>query len=554
MSSRSKVSLKGLNGLRSNPTSNAKTSETPLPMQPISRVVPSQAVPLQAKVPSRPTTSHSQTGVARDARTKDESFREFADFLRSTGPAPGAMSPQKPGPPIAEPRPVKALPAASARPPSQQGLSKKITKPSPQAAGQKMVSQQVEPTASKRPPPKLQAREATVSSDSTSALADFIRQGPDDRSEGRMRLPRTGEQKPPSTDMSGVPDIANGQPSRSPPDTNGIQAISSGKSKDADNSRVSVASTQVSSAPSKSVHSVNSRTGLLEPSNGKLDGMRTSGSREGRPPHQDDPSYPVRKPRRMKDPYAIDTDSDDENAYQTPPKRQEESLIEFLNSVTPPSPPGASSKFTDGTPNTKSPGPQKNRYPSMRERLTRNGVSNGNTKTRNPPQQSVMGVPSVTNGKNETKQPASSSAQGKAPTPQSDSVTRGRPEARGSGSPNPIKSQAPQLPPINVRETSPHLVSQIGTKFDTYRITSPTYAAHVDRDKKGPRRSPIQQQQPRGEREPGSGIGDLAEFLKHSGPPTNVPAAPLRPASPMKEKEREGGFGRMFSRRKKSIH
>ena len=547
-SGRTKVSLKGLNGLRSNPTSNPKASETSLPTQ------PSQAAPLQAKVSSRPTTSHSQTGVARDARTKDESFREFADFLRSTGPAPGAMSPEKPGPPIAEPRPVKALPAASARPSSQQGLSKKITKPNPQAADQKMVSRPIEPTTSKRPPTKLQAREATVSSHSTSALADFIRQGPDNRSQGRMQLPRAGEPQPPTTDMSGVRNTANDPPSRPPPDTNGIQATGSGKSKDADNSRVSVASTQVSSAPSKSVHSVNSRTGLLEPSNGKLDGMRTSGSRETRLPHQDDLSDLVRKPRWMKDPYAVDTDSDDENAYQTLPKRLDESLMEFLNSVTPPSPPSTSSKLTDGTPNSKSPGPQKNRYPSMRERLTRNGVSNGNTKTRNPPQQSVMGVPSFTQGKNETRPPASSSARGKAEMPQSDPVTRGRPEAGGSRSPNQIQSQAPQLPPINAREISPHLVSQFGSKFDTYRITSPTYAAHVDRDKKGPRRSPIQQQQPRGEREPGSGMGDLAEFLKHSGPPTDVPAAPLPPTSPTKEKEREGGFGRMFSRRKKSVH
>ena len=534
MSSRSKVSLKGLNGLRANPTSHAKPPELTHPTQPTPQVISDQA-----KAPSRPTVSHSQTGVARDARTKDDSVRDFADFLRSTGPGPGAVSPQNPLPPIAEPRPLKALAAISPRPPSQQGAPKKITKPYPNTANQQRVNQQVEPAMIKRPPPKLQAREATLSSDSITDLADFIRQGPAERSEGRMRQPRTGE------------------PPHSMADTSGIQMISNGKPKEADNSRVSVASTQVSSVPSKSVHSVSSRTGLLESSNAKSDSrQRTSESTERRPLRQDDPPNPVRKQRRVKDPYAIDTDSEDDNEYQAPPHRQEESIIDFLNSVTPPpSPPAVQSTFPHPPQPTKSPAPPKNHYPSMRERLTRNGVSSGNTKTRtSPPKRLTMGVPSVTRGKSATRQPASSTAPGKAPMPQSaPTMNRGRPEAARSVSPNYIKSQAPQLPPLDPRATSPHLISQIGTRYDSYRITRPTYAAHVDRDRKGAHRSPIQQQQPRGEREPGSGLGDLADFLKNSGPPTDVPAL-QRPVSPVKEKEKEGGFGRMFGRRKKSIH
>jgi len=524
MSGRSKVSLKGLNGLRSHSVSNAKPPE-------LARPTP-QAIPIQAQVPSRPSTSHSQAGVARDARTKDESVREFADFLRSTGPAPGTMSPQNPGPPIAEPRPLKALPATSPRPPSQQGAPKKIVKPNPSTVNQPMVNHQMDSTAPRKPPPKLQAREAAASSDSTSDLANFIRQGPADRSEGRLQLPRTGE------------------PSHPAAETNGVLQISNGKPKEADNSRVSVASTQLSSAPSKSVISVNSRTGLLDSSIATSDSrQRTSGSRERRSPRYDDSPHPVRKQRRATDPYAIDTDSEGDEAYQPPPQKQEESLIDFLNSVTPPPTPSTSQMpFTNSPQNFKSLASHKSHYPSMRERLTRNGVSSGNTKTRTSPPS--MGVPSVSRGKSETRQPASTTARGKAPMQQSFPGDRGRPEAARSDSADRIRSQAPRIPPLP-RETSPHLITQIGTKFDSYRITSPTYAAHVDRDRKGPRR-PSVQHQPRGEREPGSDISDLAEFLKNSGPPTTVPAP--RPVSPIKEREKEGGFGRMFSRRKKSVH
>jgi len=520
MSGRSKVSLKGLNGLRSSPASNAKPPELTRPTQPV------QAIPIQANVSSRPSTSHSQAGVARDARTKDESVREFADFLRSTGPAPGAVAPQNPGPPIAEPRPIKALPATSPRPPSQQGAPKKIVKPNPSTVNQPMVNHQMDVAASRRPPPKLEAREAAASSDSTSDLANFIRQGPGDRSEGRVRLPRTGEQPRPTAD------------------TNGIQQISNGKPKEAENSRLSVASTQLSSAPSKSVHSVNSRTGLLDSSIAPSDSkQRTSGSRERRSPRHEDPPCAVRKHRRVTDPYAIDTDSEGDETYQPPPQKQEESLMDFLNSVTPPpTPPTSPLTFTNPPQHSKSPASHKNHYPSMRERLTRNGVSSGTTRKRTSPPS--MGVPSVTRGKSETRQATSITARGKAPVPQQPPVDRGRPEAARSDPANRIRSQGP-------RETSPHLITQVGTKYDTYRITSPTYAAHVDRDRKGPRRSPIQHQ-PREEREPGSDISDLAEFLKNSGPPTAVPAP--RPVSPVKEKEKEGGFGRMFSRRKKSVH
>ena len=531
-----------MNGLRANPTATAKSSE-----QTRTRPVPPEAELTQPKAASRPSTSHSYSGVPRDARTKDDSFREFADFLRSTGPAPGTMSPQKSGPPIAEPRPIKALPATSPRPESGQGVSKKITKQHPNRVSQQNTSQQLtnppattqqhrnrrtDPAQTKKPIPKLQARDATTSRDSTFELAEFLRQGPAESDEGSLRLPRTGE--PPRTIV----------------DANGVRRISNGKPKDEDNSRISVASTQVSSVPSKSVQSVNSRTGLLESSNITADGR---GPTEKRPSREDDAPFPIRKQRRVKDPYAIDTDSENDDDDRAPPQRQEESLIEFLKSVAPPpSPPANQSTSTAGAQSTKGSRPQKSQYPSMRERLTRNGVSTKSANTRVPPEEPQMGVPSIVKGKKDSKQPTSNNSRGKAPMPRSEGSNppnRGRSETSRTDPDNRIKSKAPQLPPLNARETSPHLISQVGSKFDAYRITHPTYAAHVDRERNGVRRSPVQAHQARSESDPVGGVGDLADFLRNSEPP---PEAPKRPASPAKEKD--GGFGRMFGRRKKSIH
>ena len=539
MSSRSKPSIKDLNGLRANPATIIG------PEQSRTRQAPPGSVATQSKA-SRPSTSHSNSGVPREARAKDDSFREFADFLRSTGPAPGTMSPQKSGPPIAEPRPIKALPATSPRPDSEHGVSKKITKQNPTTNSRQMTGQQsanpaatnqqqnsrrTDPVKSKKPIPKLQPRDATTSSDSTLELAEFLRQGPTDVSEGRLRLPRTGE------------------PPRLVAGTNDVQRISNGKSRDGENSRTSVASTQVSSVPSKSIQSVNSRTGLLESSNTAADGR---GSTEKRPPREEETPYPVRKQRRFKDPYALDADSENDEDDQATGQRHEESLIDFLNSVTPPpSPPANQAAFTAGAQSSKGAPPQKSHYPSMRERLTRNGVSANSIDTRSQQKQPQMGVPSIVKRKSEIRQPMSNDARGKAPMPRpegSKPANRGRPEASRAGSNN-KNNQAPQLPPFNPRETSPHLISQVGSKFDTYRITHPTYAAHVDRERNGPRRSPVQPYQARSEHDPVNGMSDLADFLRNSEPPPDVPKRPVSPA-----KEKDGGFGRMFSRRKKSIH
>lgn len=537
--SHSKVSLKGLNGLAANPINIVKATEPTRPA-PESKATP-------AKTTSRPSMSYSHSSVARAARANSESTRDFADFLRSTGPnqaglAEAQASQQQTGPPVAAPRPINALPAVS-RPVSGPG-PKKITKQNPSSPSQHteplpsttpvIMGEAAGPFPVKKRLPKLQARDATFSTETSSDLIDFIRQGPSDRSEGRLRLPRTGD------------------PARSFGDTNGITRGINGRPSEGDNPRLSVASTQLSSVPSKSAHSVNSRTGLLETGSPTRDARhKISGSLENRQGPHDEAPQPIRKRHRNKDPYAIDTDSEGDDDPRVPPHKVEESLIDFLNSVAPPSQSSTSNTLAHGSMPSKSPAPLKNQYPNMRDRLTRSGVSGA--KSTVVPKEAPMGTPSITRGKNEARQLATtttpSNVQASQTISTSKSSSRGRPDTTRANPGNVIRSQAPQLPPLNPRETSPHLISQVGRKLDSYKITHPTYAAHVDRERNGAaHRSAVQHYQARGNREPDHGLSDLADFLKNSEPPT----APTKIESPLaKEKEKESGFGRMFSRRKK---
>ena len=289
-------------------------------------------------------------------------------------------------------------------------------------------------------------------------------------------------------------------------DSDEIQALGNGKAKETS----SVASTQDSLANTKSVHSSsNSRTGLLENSrraNGKNNSLALAVSK---PPRTDEPPHPPRKQYRTKDPYPIDSDSDEgDRIYRPKASGHEESLIDFLRSVTPQGGSNIPSAF-DGVPRPN------------RETIRR---KNSGNKIREQVVRTASSQSSKTSGSKNTIGPASIS-----------SSTR-------------RKTGSSQLPPPSPRETSPHLITQNGTIFDTYKPTKPTYAAHIDRERKAShRRHP----QARPEREPDSSINELADFFKNSGPPTPpMEKAPL-PMNPRIQKE-ESGFGRIFSRKKRS--
>lgn len=204
---------------------------------------------------------------AREPTTELESLREFADFIRATGPAQsddagqGSRQPANAGSGNNNNRISKSpghTPLVSGTPTNASA---------PQAAGPR--------PSSKKPAPKLEARSAVApKGEQTSDLIDFIRDGP----------PGPGAQRGP-------------------------------KSRDATGPS-STASTHDSSTVSKSHNSsVNSRTGLLDSS------KRTDGrARVAQPSHLGSiPSgaaqrdhAPVRKQRKARDPYAIDSDSEDD--------------------------------------------------------------------------------------------------------------------------------------------------------------------------------------------------------------------------------------------------
>jgi len=252
---------------------------------------------------------------ARDARVvRDrESLAELAEFLRSTAPS----APPKVTPIITSFRVV----GGASGPPGTDSLSKLPTDPTQPSTTQTALSATATTTttsaATRRP--KFQAREAIVDTKDNSDLIDFIRRGPPSAS-GNPRIPK---------------DIA---PFRSTMDSELMSNALGGKAVDANlrslDPRSSNASTNESSLPPSVHSSINSHSALLKKQAGSsYDAMNST---EG--------SFPKRKTRRVRDPYAIDfsdeEDEDIDSLAQLPPKRphtsKEESLIDFLNSYTPP--------------------------------------------------------------------------------------------------------------------------------------------------------------------------------------------------------------------------
>lgn len=486
---RTTVTLKSLNGLRSNPPVGSKG-----PGSSSSRSPSSQTEKGQLQTSSTSSIGRSSPIIPRDARAKMETTSDFADFIRTTGPerepetsltdahlVPGIVT--RPDNPITSTSRMSSTP--------EQSSSLKIGK------SNSLVGSTV-PGTSKRAISKLQARDPTVSyGDQSSDLIDFIRQGPaHDRGDGSHRIPR------------------NVAPFRTTMDSDEIQALGNGKGKEALDATSSIASTQDSLAPVKSVHSSsNSRTALIDTTT-RSKVRNVSAPVALNPPRPDEPPHPVRKQRRAKDPFPIDVDTDEDDGLTTTPKpqHQEENLIDFLRSVAPPPPrPIIPSAFDGVQKPTRNTLQKKASGPSMRDRFAQNSSPPSSSKT-------PMARP--------MQQPGSGSY----------SVRR--------------KNEAPQIPPLSARAASPHLITQVGTKLDSYMPTRPTYAAHIDRERNGARRT----YQARPEREPDSGLSELADFFRNSGPPTPPLAqtSPAKTPSVIRVAKEESGFSKIFSRKKKS--
>ncbi|KAJ4405690.1 hypothetical protein N0V82_010271 [Gnomoniopsis sp. IMI 355080] len=431
---------------------------------------------------------------ARDARLPRESILEFADFIRATGP-PGAQTP--PSQPNIGMRRNQSM-----RQPGSPAHAAPMSKPSLSiSAGRPPVSGGSVSRA------RLQARDATVDVNDNSDLIDFIRQGPS--SGANPRIPRT---------------VA---PFRTTMDSDQMQSAVGGRAMDASipdvqdtrASQASKASTNVTemSAPSYQ-SSVNSQSALL----GRNQVTAQPGSNS---PWDDSDMMPVRKQRRVRDPYAIDfsdeeDEEDDEFEYQPTPKRKpaakEESLMDFLNSVPPPSSsepvPFNLSSRTNTAP-SKAPAPKKKASaPSLMSRFRQNSAA-----------APAPAMPSYGTRSGSVSQPSKRAPASNYGSGTSSSANKGY---------IPIQVNIP--------------TGGVGDLFPSYGNSSAS--ATITSSSRTSGRVPMKKFEPRDAVSvPSRGTSDLAEFLRSSEPP-----GAMASVSWSKDASADSGGSKLFGRRKKS--
>lgn len=271
-----------INGDWSRAEANATTRK---PSHPVPEIKPTSSA-AGGYVPKAPTDSLNNKpkvgGIqARDARVPRESVNDFADFIRSTGPAVDNS-----------PAPVPLVAA------EKTAAIKKDT-------GLRRLASQ------NKNRPRLQARDAAVDNrGDNSDLIDFIRRGP------------------PGAHNHHIP--RHVAPFRSTMDSDQMAGAAGGKAVDATlpDIRNSRASTSVTDTTLTSVQSsINSQSALLR--NDRQTGVI-----------EEEGMMPKRTRRRVRDPYAIDfsdeEDDDDLDLAVKPPPKREESLAEFLRNYEPP--------------------------------------------------------------------------------------------------------------------------------------------------------------------------------------------------------------------------
>ncbi|KAH0552835.1 hypothetical protein GP486_006964 [Trichoglossum hirsutum] len=515
---RSTMSVTRMNGLRVNPPNESTLSKllnsAASPQSPTLQQLPTSApapapapapasasasapapapasAPSQAPLPPPPPTPKAKQAFAkpsapRDARTRQDSMKEMADFLRTTGPI-GPDSTRNVGRASTSSRhgPVPAV-TRNQVPQSPTALRPIISNRAASVTSSKVSSKS-----------RLQARDASVPyGDTSSDLIDFIRQGPPRDNGQSPRIPR------------------NIAPFRNTMDSDRLSTGGGSRSNDLIPTSPTSIVDSTSQSKAQSYSSYNSQSGLL----GNSANVKGRPQLEGHQP-------PQRKRRRVRDPYAIDSDESDEDDDLMPtpkPKRQEESLIEFLNSVPPPPAQEMTSSVFDGVPKPEQKVVQKKgSAPSLMTRFVR-----ANSQSTNSP---VSASPTA----GPTAAPMTRIPTGAPQLSLSSGVGRGSPLMGSSPFPGSAGSGSVRTQPVSG-------VSRVG----------PTYASHVNLERKGPVRSSSISSgtyQPRSGRAESSRSNDLADFLKNSGPPvtTSTYAPPAQTKS-------ELGITKIF-RKKKAV-
>lgn len=246
--------------------------------------------------------------LAREPQVKGDSMRDFADFIRSTGPAPG------------DEKPVQrfALSGSGAKPgngssSSIGGLGRKLS--TRQAASHSHSGSLAGDGPSAKPRIHMEPRNPAGQRSGNDDLIDFIRQGPPNSNNGQPRIPRS---------------VA---PFRTTVDSDQFDHM-------LDNGNIESAyGSQVSTASKQSSQTSNSRTGLLPKQNVTQPAYSNTPQQLSGNMSNAEPQI-TRTRRRIKDPYAIDSDDEDDDLLtalptSNKPVQREESMMDFLNSMEP---------------------------------------------------------------------------------------------------------------------------------------------------------------------------------------------------------------------------
>ena len=282
-------------------TANLPSTTAPKPKPSTAQHRPSAS----RKVVTRP--------LARDPKVETESMRDFADFIRSTGPSPGQEKPVQPFVNINAHNPKSNVSTSSLA----RKLSTRRSSTSNGAAAKTRLNME----------PRSPAGLSTGNGD----LIDFIRQGPPDANNGQPRIPRS---------------VA---PFRTTVDSDQFETMLGGHA----NVETAYGSASSTLDSKDSSHTINSRTGLIsspgivQPAYSNMP-QQLSGNMSA----SNEPQI-TRTRHRVKDPYAIDfSDEDDDedsdqltalpsSGSQAPSSRsaapKQESFMDFLNAMEPPS-------------------------------------------------------------------------------------------------------------------------------------------------------------------------------------------------------------------------
>ncbi|EQL33692.1 hypothetical protein, variant 3 [Blastomyces dermatitidis ATCC 26199] len=437
---------------------------------------------------SRPQSSVHKTATpqARDARVERESLRDFAEFIRSTGPEQTTAAPMN-----HRRRTTSFVNGSSGSGNRKLSLTSSGTSSVTSSRPSHVLTKELP----KKSAPRLEARPAVAPKDNgTSDLIDFIREGPPD---GSHRIPRT---------------VA---PFRSTMDSDEFLLSPRGVHRDSGRQSYTPSS-HADSTTTKSVpSSFNSRTGLLDSPNRANIRTQPGPSASGSATDTSESSMPARKQRRVKDPYAIDFDSDNDEfeigisfGGLKAHKEEEESLADFLRHAPPP--------------------PELDQPPQLLS-VNMNAASKARMKSTASMRTRLMRATSV------DKVPSTKLSRSSLRSYKSNTTTVSSP-------PGPT---APTL------ETTRLKLSRSNSHINRSYSPPSSYRAYVESNSDGRANGAQrpQQSQPTAYQ---SSTAELADFLKSTGPPEPI-TRPASGASFGAEREKGNGssFSRMFSRIKK---